>query len=357
MGRFHGVRRIKQDKYEINFRTGSRRVYKRVSAGSMREAFLLRSELMRQYGTSADIKSCREKLSFADILNELIIDMKADNLRAKTISRVCNTYETFFVKFLPLRYPEVAQMKQINARVINDYKKFVVYDMGRSRGWRAEITIVKLIFSRLIRGGYCPASVKDDLAEFKRPAQQQKDYVYISKQEKQQLLVYVKEDKPAYFGVLYFLVRLGWRIEETLSIKKENLRWKGTRPVVIKLKSEDRKNKRNFELATIDDDLAEVIIYYARISETEWLFPNSKGSKIKSDKFRIYLAKVSINVIGKRLTPHDFRHSLVTEMGLANMPIRDVMAITGHTDINVVLKYYSHSTPEGRENVLKKTKI
>ena len=62
-------------------------------------------------------------------------------------------------------------------------------------------------------------------------------------------------------------------------------------------------------------------------------------------------------MVGKRVTPHDFRPSFVTEAGLQNMPMRDVMAITGHLDIDVLLKFYSHSTEVGRRKILEMSRV
>lgn len=82
------------------------------------------------------------------------------------------------------------------------------------------------------------------------------------------------------------------------------------------------------------------------------LFPNSRGNSIKDDIYRKYLAKVSQEVLGKRITPHDFRHSLVTNLKMMKVPEKDIMALTGHCEVKVLNKVYSHTTPEGRTKAL-----
>jgi len=62
-------------------------------------------------------------------------------------------------------------------------------------------------------------------------------------------------------------------------------------------------------------------------------------------------------LLGKKINPHDFRHSILTEAGKSNTSIKDVMNITGHEDISVVLKHYQHSTDEGRMKVLGLTRV
>ncbi|OGX46875.1 MAG: hypothetical protein A2243_11825 [Omnitrophica WOR_2 bacterium RIFOXYA2_FULL_38_17] len=201
--------------------------------------------------------------------------------------------------------------------------------------------------------GYCKKEIKELLAEFKKPPSVQRDYVEITKTDKIRLLDFIKQDRPEYYGITYFLIRLGWRIDETLSVQKKNVKLNGLRPIAVKLEKDFRKNKRDFVLETIDDGLAVIIQRYLfKDKESKWLFPSSRGNKISSNNYREYLAKISQELLGKRLHPHLFRHSFVVQAALAGMPIRDVMAITGHLDIDVVLKYYSHSTSQGREKVL-----
>ena len=73
---------------------------------------------------------------------------------------------------------------------------------------------------------------------------------------------------------------------------------------------------------------------------------------IKDDIYRKYLAKVSLRVLHRKITPHDFRHSLVTHLKGMGFSDKDIMAITGHVDREVLNKYYSHSTEDGRRKVL-----
>ncbi len=359
--KFLGVRKIKDGVFEINFQLPNKgpRIFKRIKAASMYEAYQEKSRLIQQTVISKDeIRAGKRNIAFDALKEQFIRDLKGDNLRKKTISRALNTYNTFFFVFLPDKYPEIQNVNVITTDVFNEYKNFVVNDQGRKKGWRSELGTLKGVFSRLVRLGYCKKEVSEYLSEFKKPFQMQKKYKELTKTDKQKLLAAIKQHRLEYYGVTYMLIRLGWRIEEVLSVKKENVKFRGLNPVLIRLDPEVRKNKKEFVLETIDDDLASVIKQFSfRQKGYIWLFPNSLGNKISSNHFREYLASVSQRTIKKRVTPHDFRHSLITEAGLKNMPIRDVMAITGHTDINVLIKYYSHSTEEGRTKVLKMSSV
>ena len=206
--------------------------------------------------------------------------------------------------------------------------------------------------------GYGKKDILQGFEDIKKPPAQQKSYVEITDSHKKSLLSYMKKDKPVFYRITYFLIRLGWRIDETLSLKWEYIKYSGLKPVSITIPAEVRKNRKEFVLDTIDDDLANTIRECrSNGKKSIWLFPNSKNNRFLQNHYRNYLEEISQKVIDKRLTPHDFRHSFVTSMAQKKMPIRDVMAITGHTDINVVLKYYSHSTKQGKIDVLDQTRI
>ncbi len=60
----------------------------------------------------------------------------------------------------------------------------------------------------------------------------------------------------------HFLAKLGWRVNETLSLKTKNIRWESGAPVSITIEKEFRKNRRESTLNTIDSKLASVMARY-----------------------------------------------------------------------------------------------
>lgn len=117
-----------------------------------------------------------------------------------------------------------------------------------------------------------------------------------------------------------------------------------------------KSNILAFLVNTLDEGIVRVIRQYNK-AKSIWLFPNTLGNKNQASHYREYLNKVSIMLIGRKVNPHDFRHSLITEMGKEGAFIRDVMSITGHCDIGVVHAHYSHTTDDGRKKVLKMTEV
>jgi len=274
----------------------------------------------------------------------------------KTIIRYMYTFDTFFYKYLPSKFPNVTNLNQLTAPIFYNYRDFILNDLNRT-GWRSELTHLKVVIRRLVLKGYGKKDILQCFEDIKKPPAQQKSYVEITKSDKKNLLSHIKKDNPVFYRITYFLIRLGWRIDETLSLKWEYIKYSGLKPISITIPAVIRKNRKEFVLETIDNDLTKVIQECRSHNKSIWLFPNSRNNRFLQNHYRTYLNRISQKAIGKRLTPHDFRHSLITTMAQKNMPIRDVMAITGHTDINVVLKYYSHSTKQGKISVLDQTRI
>ncbi|MFW5887612.1 MAG: tyrosine-type recombinase/integrase [Bacteriovoracia bacterium] len=357
--RYMGIREISKGVYEINFRPFKKaeRIYKRIRAKSAREANDIKIRMMADYGDEVGGKGKEiKRVNFQALESHLLRDLNGDRVRKKTILRALNTFDTFFRKYLPLKYPDARGLDDLTGPIFNNYKNFVVNDLKRT-GWRSELSTLKAIMNRFFRIGICPEHVYEMIRRIKKPPAIQKEYVELTKEDKRNLLDFIKRDKPRFYGVTYFLMRLGWRIEETVSVKRANIKFEAGKPISIKHEVITRKNKRTFVLNDLDEGLEKVIECCAINRGSSWLFTNTLGNKVTANSYREYLAKISEKVLGKRLTPHNFRHSLVTEAGLKRMPIRDLMAVTGHLDIGVVLSVYSHSTSKGRKSILKMSEI
>ena len=131
-----------------------------------------------------------------------------------------------------------------------------------------------------------------------------------------------------------------------MTLKAKNIKWESLRPVKLICEPQDTKTKEPFILSDIDPELANILKGYhmeAKKRNTAWLFPNRSGDKLHAGHYTEYIKEVSKKVLGVELKPHDFRHSLITWLKSRNYSDRDIMAITGHRDINSLnISYDSH---------------
>jgi integrase len=342
----------------------NKRVWKTVKLDkkSYREAAKIRMQWIAEYVHTHPYQDLAEKSNFSFAsLRDLLIKMmrsgtlthREDACAQRTINKSLNVFDRFFSEFIPQRYPSVKHIDDLPKGVFLDYRSYITLD--KKLIWRNEIQALKTIISRFWRSDYCNDRVYKEIRTIPTPVFEMKKRNVLTIEERKKILEFTQNNKPIFYYVTYFLTKLGWRIGETLSIKKENIKWIRGEPSEILIEKEFRKNRREFILETIDQKLAQVIkecLNNEKHKDSIFLFQNSKGNMIKDDVYRKYLAKVSKQVIGREITPHEFRHSLVTLLKSQNCPDKDIMGITGHVDRDVLNNYYAHTTKDGRSKVL-----
>ena len=342
--------------YEISFYPylNSPRKQYRIKASSEAEASRIRSVEMAKTSTEPNV----QKLPFNELKERLIIKCKSDGNSEKTIKNYLSKFKTFFEDFLSERYPHITSVNQVSQEVIEGYKDYVVVELGRKDGWRDELTKLKQVFKKLIRSACCNKRIYYEvLAEFKRPPANKKLYKELTGAQINKFLNYIKAKRPDYYGITYLIARLGWRREQVLSIKRKNIKLNGLRPVAIMCEPASTKTKTPHILREIDDKLAKVLrVYLFNRRKTEWLFPNQNNSKHHANHYTDWIALHSERVLGIRITPHDFRHDFCTKRLNEGHSPKDIMAVTGHVDIDS-FNIYTHATSTGTKKVLKDSVI
>ena len=357
--KFEGVRYIKDDVYEINFRPypKAKRIFKRIQATSMQEAYLKRAEEMTEYihkNNISEVAQQRLNTNLDKLIDVIANDLHSDNRTHKTINRFVGCLRTF-IGFLKDKYPHIDNINKLKVEHFKDYQDYIVLEKKRVKGWRSEIIALQAIFNRLRVRGYCSKEVLAELKQIKRPPKNpKKEYKDIPDSQIKKLIKYIEKDKPQYYGATMFIYKCGWRREETTLLRKQDIKWSGLNSVSIIVRDETTKTKTRRVFDAFDDELRAVVKRCAfNRRKTIWLFPNrNNNNHISADKYYEYLKQTSKEVIGYEITPHYFRHRLCTVAGANNMPISDVQAITGIRDIKVLLNYYQHTTAEGKAKIL-----
>ncbi len=359
--RYLGIREIvKSNVYEVNYQIGGARKQYRICASSEKEAYLKKISDMAEYQKKMALpEGERQGLTadFSEIWERLEGDLVAENrLIKKTRGRYKNTYWRMFGDFREKYFPYVKSPKDLTLPFFRGYRNYYANDLGRPGGLRSELIHVKAIMKRLYMLGHCSKELLESLKELKKPPAKKKAYPEISKSDIDKLLSTIKRDRPDYYGVIYFIKRVGRRINESTLIEKRDVVLNGFRPVAINIRAETTKRKEKAPLTYLDEDLEKYIRRVLSNNKTKWLFPNRLGNRCYPNRVRDYLKTMSRKILGIGLTPHYFRHRFCTECGKANVPIADVKTISGITDTKVLLEFYSHSTQTGLKQVLEITK-
>jgi len=363
MAKYEGVReRIKGKRYEVNFRPykGAKSVFRNIEAMSMSDAYYKRLQLIAEYQKGLSVPEedrIRLTADFANMWERLCGDLLAEKKPKKTIGKFKKVYWRMFGDFREKKYPHIKDAAKLHLSFFREYRNYYANDLKRPQGLRGELIVVKAIMNRLYMLGHVKEELIKQLIAIKKPPPNKKEYPNISKSAISKLFSHIRNDRSDYYYPLYFMLRTGRRKEETTLIRKDDVILNGFRPIAINIRVETTKTKEKTPLNVLDEALECHIRQALSNNKTEWLFPNKWGRKCTRDKICAYLKRISQEVIDLSITPHYFRHRFITECAKANAPIADVKAITGIKDSNVLLKYYSHATPEGQKQVLNITRL
>ncbi len=353
MSKRSGVRHIKDDTWEYSYYPypKAKRKWGRIKAGSKKEAEHQRAVLV---GSNVIVDDSRP---FAEVMKALEIKLQADNLSIKTRKNYLWKWRNL-ISFLSKYYPHVMSINQLTKEMLERYKQCVVVDENRPDGWRDELTKIRTITKKLIEIGLCDKRIYDILLFQKKPKPKKKLYKELTKQNLQDLLEYIKEDRPDYYGITLLNMQYGMRRGQAISIKRANVKTgEFGRPIELSCEPKDTKTRIPHVLKITDSKLANVIKGYLLDGrKTIWLFPNRDNGKHHENHYTEYIERISQKVLGIKLSPHDFRHDYITKRRKEGHTDEDIMRITGHTDVRS-LSVYTHHTGEGVKRVLDSSRV
>lgn len=160
----------------------------------------------------------------------------------------------------------------------------------------------------------------------------------------------------------------GLRIGELIALKESDIDFKTNEISITKTYYNPSNNKKNFQLLTpktkgstrkfdldpfvigmIKDNLKqqkETKMKNRRIyNDQGFLFADEEGYPPTVKKVAIRLQRLMKLLDNKKhITPHSFRHTNISLLIEANVPIGEIQRRAGHTDINTTMNIYTHMT-------------
>ena len=93
--------------------------------------------------------------------------------------------------------------------------------------------------------------------------------------------------------------------------------------------------------------------FYDQITESKYFFPNRSGQPVTDQYVRKMINKYTVLAgINIHITPHMFRHTFATSLLDADVDIRYIQELLGHSSINVT-EIYTHVTTAKQRDILK----
>ena len=80
--------------------------------------------------------------------------------------------------------------------------------------------------------------------------------------------------------------------------------------------------------------------------ETDLFFPNHDGGYFKYSYYDKYVGNITEKTIGRRLTPHAFRHTHCSQLAARGLSLEAISARLGHEDSKITREIYFHRVKE-----------
>jgi integrase/recombinase XerD len=139
-----------------------------------------------------------------------------------------------------------------------------------------------------------------------------------------------------------FLAYTGCRFSEAANLKIKDVDFDGGRATFI-----DTKNNENRSVYFIDPLKSKLKELSKDLQLNDLIFRNSREKRINPQDYSNDLKKRAIKAdIKKRVFPHNFRHSYITHLLGAGVPITEVASLVGHKDIQTTFDTYMHLADE-----------
>ncbi len=172
------------------------------------------------------------------------------------------------------------------------------------------------------------------------------------------LLEYTRVHEPAWYPLVLTLVRTGLRLGEALMLRLEDY----TGAVLRITRAWDAKHKREDtpkhgpRTVDVSPELAAVLDAHAGAlgkvvgldgaPVVPWLFPSVAGTMLDGRNVRRTLARlVNVTKLGRRLGPHDLRHTFGSQLIAAGASPVYVQRQMGHADISTTVMLYGSGLP------------
>lgn len=278
-------------------------------------------------------------------------DVSADTDVKKTVNRYVLIFDRLFVDFRQKHYPGLSGCSGLPIGFFRTYKSHF------TGTWRAELIFIKAIMKRLVELGYSTEADLKQVRSLPTPEGNPKPMPKASDNQIQDLLEYARKSRPDFYKPIRFMSMVGRRAGETCAIMKEDVSMNGINPLIIQTKPKTAKIKKVMPppIYLDDSELNSLIRSALANNQTPWLFPHRNGGRIPPNYLWKYLRKTSREVIGVSITPHYFRKLFLTKANRGGLN-RDSMAMANIKSMNVMMKHYVETTPEGQAKVLEKNR-
>lgn len=173
----------------------------------------------------------------------------------------------------------------------------------------------------------------------------------IYRQRSQARTTYQKKNALRDIAVIELLFATGVRISELCSLKTENVNLNDCDILIYGKGSKERRIQiGNQDVCSILREYYQE--YREKIENCGYFFVNQAGRPLSDQAVRRMIQKyASLASIDLHITPHMFRHTFATSLLEADVDIRYIQEMLGHSSINIT-QIYTHVTLAKQKDIL-----
>lgn len=278
---------------------------------------------------------------------------------------------------------EDVRVRKITAAMLNKYLDDRLYKNGLANGTvKIDKAALSLLFRYAQKYGYIKNNPVDNISiSWKSEVQKKRERIeneYLTNEEAQKIFDYYYEHRRPQFARAFELQLLtGLRFGELAALQAKNVIQKGDSyyldivGTLITLKNPARHFKSDMTKSTAGlrhVSLSEKAINIVKKQmkgkgPDDWLFSsdyfrNTKGKyPLITDHLNNSLSKAAKEKqIDKHVTTHIFRHTHVSNLADAGVPLHVIQARVGHENSDITRKIYIHVTEKAKDDLEKSLK-
>ena len=315
-----------------------------------------KTKLIKTVSVTMDRDTAKARKQAQDRLNARIWALKAQPGQYKpvTLSALCEAYITHqtahvapqtvigdvrALKAIREMIGDNTDINTIDARVITE-----ILDASGETPTRKNYRIkhIKKLFRYAYQFEYIDSDFTGKIKRYKDDEKSRREFKYFEPDELRQVLEEMKIDK--YRLLTHFLALTGLRIGEALALTKDDIDINGRTITVNKSLS-----LVTMEIGTTKtDDSNRVISIQAELLPVVESLPSDVFQNINYHAYNKYLKETTARVIGRSLTPHSLRHTHVSLLAAAGVPLPVISRRLGHHDSDITKDIYLHITAKMR---------
>ncbi len=246
-------------------------------------------------------------------------------------------------------------MRDFTPDKANDYLSFYK-DKFSSKTLRDDMEYIKTIVRDAI---YKQVTKPFEFKEIKLPKVEKKLVVLPTQTERQNILDWVKVNRPLYYAWLYFVVTRGWRQGEFREMLVSDVDLENKIIYIRHTKTDEQR-----QASLTDQDCVVLNEHFiilknlGKFSESGLFIPARRG-KVTSRNTLLRIVKEACKNLGitKNITNHSFRHWVVSEILSKGHGVESVKAMTEHRDSETIYRYYAHPMPRAIEGAIEATRV